>query len=178
MDEVKVSASRGKAKKKPVHLFSIYSICSETSMTNTIARYVIAGVCVVVVYQFCEDVLALVKETFRSFIEKRIMNDLVRSYEIDKTLGWYSFHPSIICSGKTSIIYRAKRISDGKIIAVKVINAFDPILIRSNAFMNEWSILERCHHPNIVSFFGTRQSMLYKVLEIEYSSDGCVHNNL
>ena len=62
----------------------------------------------------------------------------------------------------------------GKEVCIKVLFAFDPILTRSNAFCNERDILAKCHHPNIIHCYCTRQTTLCRIIELEYSPSGSV----
>ena len=80
--------------------------------------------------------------------------------------------------GKTATIYQAERLSDGKEVCIKVLFAFDPILSKSNAFCNERDILAKCHHPNIIRCYCTRQTQLCKIIELEYAPNGSVQNLL
>lgn len=67
-----------------------------------------------------------------------------------------------------------KRKSDNRIIAIKVLNKFNLIVLESNAFTVETNILEKVNHPYIVSCYGTRSTTTYDLIELECATDGCV----
>lgn len=80
----------------------------------------------------------------------------------------------MICSGKTSVIYKVRRKRDGKILALKVLSKFNIYVLESNAFDTERSILSRANHPNILRLIGSDSKLMYQQLELEVASDGSV----
>ena len=77
-------------------------------------------------------------------------------------------------SGKTSVIYKVRRIQDGKILALKVLNKLNIYAYESNAFHNEREILGKTNHPNIVKLEGSDSYAMYDQLELELATDGSV----
>lgn len=81
---------------------------------------------------------------------------------------------SLICSGKTSMIYKVRRKNDGMILALKVLNKSNIYVLESNAFDNERCILSRANHPNIIHLLGSDSKLMYQQLELEVAPDGSV----
>ena len=84
----------------------------------------------------------------------------------------------MICSGKTSTIYKAKENRTGKIVALKVINRFNVVVMESSAFIVERDILRSAIHPNIIELYSYQSNSLYDVLELECATDGSVDAGL
>ena len=80
----------------------------------------------------------------------------------------------MISSGKTSIIYRVRRIRDGKILALKVLNKLNIYAYESDAFHTERNILRQIDHSNIVKLEGSDSYAMYDQLELELATDGSV----
>lgn len=66
----------------------------------------------------------------------------------------------------------------GKIVALKVINKFNMVVMESNAFIVERDILRSTVYPNIIELYTYQSTSLYDVLELECATDGSVDSGL
>lgn len=80
----------------------------------------------------------------------------------------------LIFSGKTSTIYKVRRKTDSQIMAIKVLSKLNFIVLQSNAFHVEKTLLERVSHPHIVSYYGASSTPLYDLIEMECATDSSV----
>lgn len=59
-------------------------------------------------------------------------------------------------------------------MAIKVLNKFNIIVIESNAFTVEKSVLEEIKHPNIIEYYGSMSTRYFDLLELECATDSSV----
>lgn len=63
-----------------------------------------------------------------------------------------------IGAGNYSVVYRGVQRKSGDTVAIKVIEKFKFSMNEKEVIRQECSILELCHHPNIVTLFDKFQS--------------------
>ncbi|CAI0407362.1 unnamed protein product [Linum tenue] len=79
--------------------------------------------------------------------------------------------------GSLSRVYKAE-LSDGKLVAVKKLNATASGQITDEKFLHLVSAISRINHPNIVEFAGYCIEHGHKLLVYEYCENGTLHDAL
>ncbi|HWQ65046.1 MAG TPA: serine/threonine-protein kinase [Methanospirillum sp.] len=74
---------------------------------------------------------------------------------------------SIIGSGGVAVVYRAVRVRDGKLVALKI--PFSPDEASGKTFLNEMAVWRELHHPSIVSIYD-QNIFPIPYVEMEYMS--------
>lgn len=88
---------------------------------------------------------------------------VVQDFEIMKTLG----------RGKFSIVYMAKRLSDGTLCALKKINIFDMMVPKQrDKCLKEVKLLQSLDHPNIVKFLSSFVDQQELLIIVEWAKKG------
>ena len=125
-------------------------------------------------YQLTLVVADELGDAFQSGVEWLIVQDIGKQYEVLEKIGEWVSSFQLTISGKTSTIYKARRKSDGVIVALKVISKLNIYALESKAFDTERRILSVLIHPNIVSLLGSESTLFYSQLDLELSKDGSV----
>lgn len=59
-------------------------------------------------------------------------------------------------------------------MAIKVLSKLNIIVLESNAFTVEKSVLEEINHPNIIEYYGSMSTRYFDLLELECATDSSV----
>lgn len=143
-------------------------------MLRGACKVALAGVTAFSAYQLTLFVADELGNAFQSGVEWLIVRDIEREYEVLGEIGEWTWSVQLTISGKTSTIYKARRKSDGKLVALKVISSLNIYAFESKAFDTEQRILSTLMHPNIITLLGSESTLFYSQLELELSTDGSV----
>lgn len=143
-------------------------------MLRDACKVALAGVAAFSAYQLTLVVADELGDAFQSGVEWLIVQDIGKQYEVLEKIGEWVSSFQLTISGKTSTIYKARRKSDGVIVALKVISKLNVYALESKAFDTERRILSVLMHPNIVSLLGSESTLFYSQLDLELSKDGSV----
>ncbi|RLV93007.1 Serine/threonine-protein kinase [Spathaspora sp. JA1] len=77
-----------------------------------------------------------------------------------------------IGEGAFSVVYKARNINTGKLVAIKVLRKFQMDAAQKSAVLKEVTILRQLHHPNIVEFIEFIDSPIYYYIVQELAPGG------
>ena len=155
-------------------VFLLESVCPYTTMLRDACKVALVGVATYSAYQLTVVVVDAFVDAFWSEVERLTIRDIEKHYEVLGVIGELMCALGFTISGKTSTIYRARRKSDGTLVALKVISKLSFYAFESKAFETERRILSTLMHPNIVTLLGSDSMTWSNQLVLELSADGSV----
>lgn len=103
-----------------------------------------------------------VQEEWLRFLDDYRKVPLIARYIVEKKVG----------TGNFSIVYRAVEKDTGNRVAIKEIAKFKLSKESKDIIQHECSILERCHHPNIIHFVEMSETKNHIYIVTELMTEG------